>query len=246
MKVLDERVLQAVAVEPHLSQGQMRSGRYFPQMDVRDFQSHFFDLQPVVGSNKREFGVEVRFRPNWSSAFKNDPVSASQFLIDNWFLFGFESLTDGRAVFLECTRDVLLSSFIWHLPLSTVLVVRESIGIDEKVLTVCRSLKDSGYRIALDDFESVEATERFLPVSHFIRVDFRHEGRRARAKMLRRLSLTRAILIAQTIESEEMFREAVTEGFGLFQGSFCRDASVDDATVGSSLKSDTSAAWRPN
>ena len=38
--------------------------------------------------------------------------------------------------------------------------------------------------------------------------------------MLRRLNLTGATLIAEKIETEEEFHEAVEEGFGLFQGSY--------------------------
>ena len=246
MKELPECLSQPVGIEPHLSPGSWDFHRYFTQMDGQDFQSHFFELLPVVGSNKREFGIEVRFRHNWNRAFKYEPTSASEFLIDNWFLFGFEGLTDGKAVFLNCTREVLLSKAIWHLPLSTVFVVQQSISSDEQVLSTCRSLKKAGYRIALDDFDSVEATERFLPVSHFIRVDFRHDGRRARANMLRRLNLTQATLIARMIDSEAMFREAAGEGFGLFQGDFCSPDAAEKETSSRNSESDTQTAWSTN
>lgn len=241
-----ERVRHSVGIEPHLSPGPWGSHSYFTQMDGEDFQSHFFELQPVVSSNKREFGIEVRFRHNWNRAFKNDPTMASEFLIDNWFLFGFESLTDGGAVFFNCPREVLLSKFVWHLPLSTVVAVQQSISIDEQVLTTCRSLKKAGYRIALDDFDSVEATERLLSVSHFLRVDFRHEGRRARANMLRRLNLTQATLIARMIDSEAMFREAASEGFGLFQGDFFSPASAEKATDNPNSETVAYTAWSKN
>ena len=86
--------------------------------------------------------------------FTSDPKIASRIMLDNWLLYGFEELIGGRAVFLNCTRETLLSGFLSLLPHSAVFEIPEAVNPDEEVLTVCRSLKAAGYRFALDDFES--------------------------------------------------------------------------------------------
>jgi c-di-GMP-related signal transduction protein len=179
-----------------------------------------FALQPIVGPNKQAFGSEALFRAGWEDAFSGDPNITSQIMLDNWLLYGFEELIGGTAVFLNCTRETLVSGFLSLLPQSAVFEVLESVKPDDELLAACRSLKAAGYRFALDDFASPEAMEEFLDLADFIKVDFRHSGRRERACMLRRLNLTRATLIAEKIESEEEFHEAVEEGFGLFQGYY--------------------------
>jgi EAL and modified HD-GYP domain-containing signal transduction protein len=117
-----------------------------------------------------------------------------------------------------------LSGFLSLLPHSAVFEIPEAVNPDEEVLSVCRSLKAEGYRFALDDFESPENLERFLDLADFIKVDFRHSGRRKRARMLSDLKLTGATLIADKIESEEDFHLAIEEGFGLFQGCWVAES----------------------
>ena len=177
-----------------------------------------FSLQPILGSKKQRFGSEARFCAVSEDPFTSNPQIASRIMLDNWLLYGFEELIGGRAVFLNCTRETLLSGFLSLLPHSAVFEIPEAVNTDEELLTVCRSLKAAGYRFALDDFESPENMEKFLDLADFIKVDFRHSGRRKRACMLSHLKLTEATLIADKIESEEDFLFAVEEGFGLFQG----------------------------
>ena len=179
-----------------------------------------FALEPIVGPNKQPFGSEALFRAGWEAGFSGDPNISSRIMVDNWLLYGFDELSGGRTVFLNCARETLMSGFLSLLPQSAVFEIVESVKPDDELLSVCHSLKAAGYRFALDDFASPETMEKFLDVADFIKVDFRHSGRRERACVLRRLNLTRATLIAEKIESEEEFHEAVEEGFGLFQGNY--------------------------
>jgi EAL and modified HD-GYP domain-containing signal transduction protein len=149
--------------------------------------------------------------------------------IDHWLMHGFEGLTGARALFLNCTHATLMSDYLSLLPNRTVFEIPELVKPDTEVLSVCRSLKTAGYRFALDDFESWENIDGFLALADFIKVDFQHIARRERACMLRDLKLTDATLIADRIESEEDFSQAVAEGFGLFQGYWVGESLSDDA-----------------
>ena len=174
-----------------------------------------FALQPIVGPHEQ--GVEALFRTRWTKRFSGDPDMASRIMLDNWLLFGFEEQIGGRTVFLNCTRETLLSGFLSLLPRSAVLEILETVEPDREVLTACRALKAEGYRIALDDFESPENMEPFFELADFVKVDFRRFGRRERGQI--RGSLPgETQLIAEKLESRDEFRQAVEEGFDLFQG----------------------------
>ncbi len=204
--------------EMHEQERNLRPHHGVAAAEVSEFRQ--FALHPIVGPNKQGFGSEALFHAGWDDAFRGDPNITARIMLDNWLLYGFEELIGERAVFLNCTRDTLMSGFLSLLPHSAVFKILESVKPDDEVLSVCRSLKAAGYRFALDDFKSPEKMEEFLDLADFIKVDFRHSGRRERACMLRRLKLTSATLIAEKIESEEEFLHAVEEGFGLFQGDY--------------------------
>ena len=170
-----------------------------------------FALQPIVGPKEQRYGSEIVIRNEASDAEVG-------ILIDNLLLYGFEEPVDGRPVFLRCPRETLASDVLSLLPNWAVIEIAGSVKPDKELLLACRALKAAGYRFALGDFESLRETEAFLELADFIKVDFRHPGHRERACMLRDLNLTRAVLIADKIESEEEFHKAVGDGFGLFQG----------------------------
>src|SRR4051812_42346286 len=167
-----------------------------------------FAMEPIVGPNKQGFGAEALFRAGWEDWSSGDPTVTSRMMLDNWLLYGFDELIGGRAVFLNCTRETLMGGFLSLLPHSAVFELQESVQPDAEVLGVCRALKTAGYRFALDDFASLDQIEAFLDVADFIKVDFRHSGRRQRACMLRRLKLTGATLIAANVATEEDFQQA--------------------------------------
>jgi c-di-GMP-related signal transduction protein len=175
-----------------------------------------FALQPIVGPDEQ--GVEALFRAGTRNVFSGDPDAASRVMLDNWLLFGFDELIGGRTVFLNCTRETLLSGYLSLLPHSAVLEILESVEPDEEVLSACRMLKAEGYRFALDDFESAENMEGFLDLTDFIKVDFRRFGRKERARVLRDVKGMGITLIAEKIESRDEFLRAADEGFELFQG----------------------------
>ena len=186
-----------------------------------DTDSHrHFALQPILSLSRRIVGHEALFRAGWEDKFQGDPNTATRIMIDNWLLYGFEDLTGGGLTFLNCTREALLSGLLTLLPRWAVFEILETVEPDEEVLKACRRLKKMGYLISLDDFESPETMEGFLSLADFIKIDFRTTGPNERARLIRRLRSTRAILIAEKIETEEEFLLAVWEGFKLFQGYY--------------------------
>lgn len=142
----------------------------------------------------------------------------ARIMLDNCLLYGLDDLARGRSVFLTSTRETLLSGFLSLMPRSIIYEIPESVEAEDEVVSACRKLKSEGFRLALDNFESLDAMEEFLDLVHFIKVDFRHAARRKRVSMLRRLHLTDAALVAENVDSEEDFRQALDEGFELCHG----------------------------
>lgn len=178
----------------------------------------FFALQPIVGRDRRPFGYEALFRAGWEDSFFGDPDTASRIMVDNWLLYGFDENRGSQTIFLNCTRDTLTSGILHLLPRTAVFEILESVEPDDEVLSACRSLKAAGYRIAVDDLESLDRQGPFIDLADAVKVDFRLSGWKDRMRFLQRLKNKGVALIAEKVESEDEFQEAVEEGFELFQG----------------------------
>lgn len=178
----------------------------------------FFALQPIVGRDRQIFGYEALYRGGWEDVFCGDPDSASRIMVDNWLLYGYDQHRDSQNIFLNCTRDTLLSGILYLLPRTAVFEVLESVEPEPEVLTACRALKSAGYRIAVDDLESLDRQGPFIEVADAVKVDFRRSGWKDRISFLQRLNKKGVALIAEKIETEDEFDQAMEEGFELFQG----------------------------
>jgi EAL and modified HD-GYP domain-containing signal transduction protein len=181
-----------------------------------------FVLQPIYKFNREVFACEALFRNGWEDHFEGDGDLATRIMIDNWLLYGLEDLAEAPTVFINCTRDSLLSGLLPLLPSFAVLEILEDVEPDDEVVKACRCLKSLGYRICLDDFNGTNGTERLVDLADFIKIDFRISDAEERATLLRNLSGRDVQLIAEKIETEEEFCDAVREGFGLFQGFYFR------------------------
>src|SRR5258708_35806866 len=60
-----------------------------------------FSLQPIVGQKQQRFGGEALFRAGSEDSFTADQNIASQIMLDNWLLYGFEELIGGRGALLK-------------------------------------------------------------------------------------------------------------------------------------------------
>ncbi|MGH9616285.1 MAG: EAL and HDOD domain-containing protein [Acidobacteriaceae bacterium] len=185
----------------------------------------FFARQPILDLREQNFGYEFLFRSGTENYCPSVTVAelnvATQLMLDNSILYDFESLVGSGKIFLNCTRDALTSGLLTLLPVrSTVLEILEDVEPDNEVLQACRSLRELGFQLSLDDFVPRPGLEKFLPYADFIKIDFRLSDATERAKTRAFLKNCDARLIAEKIERQEEFRVAVEEGFDLFQGYF--------------------------
>src|SRR5271154_4489786 len=109
--------------------------------------------QPIVDREENVFGYELLFRDGLENAFSGDTDEASRATLDRSLLMGLDILCDGRRAFVNCTRDTLIKGLVTLLPSTiTVVEILETVPPDPDVIAACRSLKEAGYMIALDDF----------------------------------------------------------------------------------------------
>lgn len=184
----------------------------------------FLARQPIFDVNFKVVGYELLYRSSRLNLYeeKQDPDRASASTIMHTLTtFGIEKLTRGRRVFINFTRDMLLSGQAEILPPGAVVVeLLEDMLVDSEVLAACRDLRQKGYQIALDDFELTANTQTLLRVADIVKVDFRTTTHSERER-IRRASQSRELqFLAEKIETWDEFRTAKDEGYTQFQGYF--------------------------
>jgi len=179
--------------------------------------------QPIVDREQKVFGYELLFRNGIENCFTGDSDEASRATLDRSLLMGLDVLCDGRRAFVNCTRDTLIKGLVTLLPsVSTVVEVLETVPPDPDVIAACRSLKESGYMIALDDYVDEDPRAALAEMADIIKVDMQLTTEEQRAALIKRHGPWRCRMLAEKIETQGDFVRACELGFVYFQGYFFR------------------------
>jgi EAL and modified HD-GYP domain-containing signal transduction protein len=181
----------------------------------------FLARQPIFDHRRRVFAYELLFRSGPENYFcAPNRVMPSAHVISSGML-GVPELTDGKLAFMNFTRESLLADFASILsPEEVVVELLESVPGDDEVLDACKRLKKAGFRIALDDFVETEATAPLLRFADFIKVDVLETTEPERARLSRELAPAGIAMLAEKVETWEMFGDAANGGYRYFQGYF--------------------------
>jgi c-di-GMP-related signal transduction protein len=182
----------------------------------------FIARQPILNRRRDVFAYELLFRSgvqNSCEAVNLDQASASVF--DTSFLIGLQRLTGGQRAFVNCPRDFLLLDYISLFPRDLVVVeLLETVKPDADVVHACRRLKQEGYLLALDDFVDTPDWGPLIEIADFIKVDFRLTSRVEQRTLAARYAEKGIRMLAEKVETQEEFSEAMEMGYSLFQGYF--------------------------
>lgn len=190
--------------------------------------------QPILNAQRTVVGYELLFRSGWENQFPGDEDGdVTTKALDNCMTMGIDSLAGPGLAFVNCTRDVLVKQLVSVLPAKkVVLEILETVEPDEELLEACRRLRRMGYAFALDDFMPHPKLEPLIEIASYVKVDFRLADSAKRREIRELLRGSPAALIAEKIEDQDEFRQALAEGHGYFQGYFfCRPVIIANREI---------------
>ena len=182
----------------------------------------FLARQPIYDVARKIHGYELLFRRSDADQAEvlDGTVATAQVLVNAIIDIGVEKIAGQELLFINCTRDILMSEPILP-PGRCVLEVLEDVDLDHEVLDRIADLRRLGFRIALDDFTLEGKLVAAVGLADYIKLDvlvLSREELRRHAR-LRRPGVR---LIAEKVDSEAKMQECVDMGFDLFQGYFLR------------------------
>jgi EAL and modified HD-GYP domain-containing signal transduction protein len=182
----------------------------------------FIARQPILDRYENVYGYELLSRPGDEEVwpFVNGGRGEEDASTGTPAFEGMEEIADGTRAFIECPREALVGGYAAALPRDQVALeipaTRES---DEEVVKACRGLKDAGFMIALENFQS--AWEGPLAdVADIIKLDVTASSDRTQWLLIRKYRPRGKIFVADKVEKRTQFQAAVQQGFSYFQGQF--------------------------
>ena len=190
--------------------------------------------QPILNARGLVHAYELLFRNGIANSFPGgDLEMASRTVVDDAVIFGLEELSSGLPAFVNCTAEVLTGELAGVLPPNlTVLEILETVEPTPALIAACRNFKAQGYHIALDDFVWDPKLAPLVELANYIKIDFLGSTPAERQEILRQVRGHTAKLVAEKVETAEDHRQAVREGFSLFQGYyFCRPVMMEKRKI---------------
>jgi c-di-GMP-related signal transduction protein len=191
--------------------------------------------QAIIDANKQVVAYELLFRNNNINEFisiKNSNPTLD--VIKNSFsVIGFDKMTDGKRAFINFDEALLKSGVIEAFPKDCIVVeILETVKPDDIIIECCRNLKEKGYIIALDDFEYNSKFDELIKYIDIIKVDFLLTKGKERKEIIHRIRNKNTKFLAEKVETEEEYREALGYGYSYFQGYFfCKPVIVSGKEI---------------
>jgi c-di-GMP phosphodiesterase len=199
--------------------------------------------QPIFDHTQARVGFELLFRGRidaTTSEGSADGAMVAGTVLRAVLGIGLDRLSEGTRVWINCTREFLVSRS-WRVldPSRVMLEVLETVVPDHEVIAACEEANARGYHLALDDFVFGEEWLPLLALAKVVKVDVLDRSDDDLETLVRQLRAFPVVLLAEKVETDDVRLRCARLGFELFQGYFYkhpetvvqRDLQVSDETA---------------
>jgi EAL and modified HD-GYP domain-containing signal transduction protein len=156
-----------------------------------------------------------------AATFSDGDAVTARVMLNTFLEIGLDQMVGPHLAFINLTTRFLCDNLCMDLPKNrVVLEVLEDIPMDDDVLQAMARLSAEGYTLALDDFEYTEALRPMVERANMIKLDVIALGPKRLKEDVATLRQFPVTLLAEKIESQEIFEWCKKLGFDYFQGFF--------------------------
>lgn len=191
--------------------------------------------QPIFDHAGNLYGYELLYRENNENRYSttlSGSAATCRLLSNINNEFGLENLTGGSYAFVNFTEDLLNEEYLSMLdPDKCIIEILETVTATDDLWSQVSTLRQQGYRFALDDYVGEEEREALTELADILKVDFQLADPARQTQLARRFRGEK-VMLAEKIESEEELDRAIAAGYKLFQGYyFSRPVVISKETV---------------
>ncbi|MCK9372955.1 MAG: EAL domain-containing protein [Sulfuricurvum sp.] len=193
----------------------------------------FLGRQPIFNNEGSCFGYELLYRNEGSNSavISDDAKATARVIINLIHNLGFSSIIGKKIGFINIDDHTILSDALLSLPKENFIFeileyTKMSVAIVEKV----QRLYEMGYRFALDDFccksENFEYFKLLFPYIDIIKIDLLLIHDYSIEEIVNQFKSYNVKLLAEKVETMEMFERCKQSGFDYYQGYFFEKPTV--------------------
>ena len=190
---------------------------------LAQYQDVFVGRQPILGPTLNTIGYEILYRncDVGQAIFTDETVATATVLLNTYLDIGLEHVVGSHLAFVNIPKQFILERYCEALPKNrVVLEILENVEPTPEVLEALNSLSMQGYTIALDDFVYNDRFKPFLDIANIVKIDVLGKSKEQIQQEVAPLQNSRFRLLAEKVETREMYELCKTLGFFYFQGYF--------------------------
>ena len=190
----------------------------------------FLARQPILDREGRIFAYELLFRSRYTDTARvEDGRKATARVIESLISsFGLRNVVRDRIGFINIDESSDILKVVEILPPERIgFEVLETSVLSEEFFRTLKRLKSLGYRLSLDDFVYDEQFVPFIDLVDYVKIDVLNCV--DEAEIERVLELIRgsgAKLVAEKVETYQMYKTCLSMGFDYFQGFFFQKPEI--------------------
>ena len=178
--------------------------------------------QPIFNSDKLLFGYELLYRNSNENRYVSvEEDRATRELTYNVLSeFDLYSLIKNKYGFINFDKESLMSDLPLFFDSQNIIIeILENTSMDQDLIDRVIFLKEKKYTMALDDFIDDGTYDNLLPYIDIIKVEYTLLSPDKRKNIVEKYGAGRQI-VAERIETEEDYINAMKDGYTLFQGYY--------------------------
>jgi c-di-GMP phosphodiesterase len=184
----------------------------------------FLARQPILGRDQHLVAFELLFRAAGEDddAKLTDNAAATAAVISHASQLGMEHVVGEQLAYVNVDEVVLMSDFVRFLPPHKVILeILETVKPTRQLVARIVELKELGFKFAVDDvIEHSPELDQLVGLVDVIKVDVKGMRGNDLARLVRSLKSTGKKLLAEKVETIEVFKLCMDLGFEYFQGYY--------------------------
>jgi len=190
----------------------------------------FLGRQPIVDRQLELVAYELLFRSSRENRARvvDEQVATATVLRHMFVDLGLVTALAGHPGFVNVGERLLMGPLLDAVPpAQLVLELLETIAITPAVIRRCRALKRRGFKLALDDLTELSAAHRkLLPLIDYVKLELPALDATHLAQLVHELKPYHLQLLAEKVDSREVFERCRALGIDLFQGYYVERPTV--------------------
>ena len=181
----------------------------------------FVARQPILDTEKEVFAYELQFRNGRKNCFPATETQQATSAQPRDSMLGLDDISCQKPAFINFEHETLMTGLPSSMdPQKVVVEVEENEAPHAALIDACKSIRNMGFQIAIDDPHLEAGFSDFLPFIDVVKVDISKQKSSQIAQKIPGLKSANVKLVAEQVENQSDFINCVDLGFDYFQGYF--------------------------